>query len=218
MSQKIWYLIVAVLVIIIFTQLYFSLSNPYMFENWGLSLGLIKSSFPFSQGKFTALNSFSEPLITAFWASGQCTIPEQDSLISLIHIKKVNGNYNFDCEFGKLYPGASNFQTINNDSVWLGVAKDCSLSTIKTIDSAVRSSFSCVWPMYIPIPVNLTDYYAFTVGCKNNIDEIITHINAGNPNFSELCKKQITNLANLTSGFGESYVGVIDPNTGRLYQ
>jgi hypothetical protein len=218
-NQKILYLIIAILLIIIITVFYFSAFNPAAIRNFATYIGLVSFNFPLSQGKFPELSSFPSHLLTNYWATEKCSISKQDSMINIIHVKIIDGVYHYDCEFGNLYSGAKDFQTKNDNPVWLGVAKNCSLQTAREIDSAVRTILSCKWPMENTLPANVTDYYAFNVACDPiDVAKELAEVNSANPRFIDLCRGQITNFANLTYGFGKGYLGVIDTSTGRVYE
>ena len=150
-----------------------------------------------------------------------CNVAIEDSLINLVHIRKNGSEYQISCEYGDLYQNVSHLSPETN--VYLGHIRKCDVETAREIDQIINSGvFECRVPLFsyqFVAPLNLTDYYLFTLVCRltyvtqEYIDNIKNFTFATNVS----CKTDTKPLIGKT--ISERYfVGIIDTNTNSVLQ
>lgn len=146
---------------------------------------------------------------------------KKESIINLIHIKKSESGYEFDCFFGPAYESANLNKMFPDKLVSMGQIKECNLETIRVIDEAVRSEKVKCNTFTTLIPSQINDYYFFAIkiGEQEITYELISELNknwtaAGMENTLE-CFSPMEDMIGET--MAKHGTGIVDLNANLVY-
>lgn len=155
-------------------------------------------------------NSNLEKSMNHLWIA--CTVPKEQSLINLVHIRKHDNSYEISCEFGPAYDKVSYSVNGQTPLVYFGwvSGKKCDEEIAREIDNSVRKIDECAMPMLKPIPDDLTDYYVFSLYCRNNLKREYISSPKGTP-------KCVSSVLGSSNTVQIAYQGVVDLRTGMFW-
>ncbi len=91
------------------------------------------------------------------WNESNCSAPlAEDSIILVMHIVKLDGNYSISCERGEAYYRFGEARPLFDE---------CDQYVANIVDTAARQKESFDFPLEEPITPNVTNYYALYLIC-----------------------------------------------------
>jgi hypothetical protein len=154
--------------------------------------------------------------INRLWDRVDCKIPENESLINMIHITKSGSGYSIECVYGQAYD-AANLNILNQEpNIYLGQIRKCDEETAKVIDDILINNGEkedCRLPLSERKSFRSEDYYFYLVAC--DIYEVNDYWMDYIANKGLSCWDGLENAKGKKIAMGHMS-GVVDAKTGEI--